>query len=76
MLRAMRARVGLLASPLFAATVAVLLLNDRVLKYAVPGLVTGKLSDVAGLAMVGIVAVAVCGRPAIALTVTAGAWIA
>ena len=75
MLRAMRARIGLLASPLFASTVAVLLLNDRVLKHAVPGLVTGKLSDIAGLAMVGILVVVISGRPAIALPVIAVAWI-
>lgn len=75
MLRAMRARIGLLASPLFASTVAVLLLNDRVLKHSMPGLVTGKLSDLAGLAMVGILLVVISGRPAIALPVTAVAWI-
>ena len=75
MLRAMRARVGLLASPVFAATIAMLLLNDRVLKHAMPGLVTGKLSDLAGLAMVGILLVVISGRPAIALSLTAAAWI-
>ena len=65
----------MLASPLFAATVAVLLLNDRVLKHAMPGLVTGKLSDLAGVAMVGILLVAISGRPAVALSLTAVAWI-
>ena len=69
-------RIGLLASPVFAATIAVLLLNDRVLKHSMPGLVTGKLSDLAGVAMVGILLVVIAGRPAIALTLTAVVWIA
>ncbi|MFT7870523.1 MULTISPECIES: hypothetical protein [Amycolatopsis] len=38
-----------LAHPLSVGATAVLLLNDHVLKPAWPGLVTGKLSDVAGL---------------------------
>ncbi len=38
-----------LAHPLTVGATAVLLLNDHVLKQAWPGLVTGKLSDVAGL---------------------------
>ena len=37
------------AHPLTVGATAVLLLNDHVLKPAWPGLVTGKLSDVAGL---------------------------
>jgi hypothetical protein len=39
-----------LLHPLALAAIGVLLLNDHVLKDAAPGLVTGKLSDVAGLA--------------------------
>jgi hypothetical protein len=39
----------LLTSPGFLAGLALLLLNDLVLKHAYPGLITGKLSDVAGL---------------------------
>jgi hypothetical protein len=39
-----------LLHPVALAAIAVLLLNDHVLKDAAPGLVTGKLSDVAGLA--------------------------
>ena len=39
-----------LLHPVALAAIAVLLLNDHVLKHAAPGLVTGKLSDVAGLA--------------------------
>jgi len=38
-----------LAHPLTIVAIAVLLLNDHVFKQAWPGLVTGKLSDVAGL---------------------------
>jgi hypothetical protein len=39
-----------LLHPVAIAAIGVLLLNDHVLKGAAPGLVTGKLSDVAGLA--------------------------
>lgn len=39
-----------LLHPLPLAAIAVLVLNDHLLKPAFPGLVTGKLSDVAGLA--------------------------
>lgn len=39
-----------LLHPVALAAIGVLLLNDHVLKDAAPGLITGKLSDVAGLA--------------------------
>ena len=39
-----------LLHPVALAAIGVLLLNDHVLKDAAPGLVTGKLSDIAGLA--------------------------
>jgi hypothetical protein len=42
-------RASLIARPLPVAAVAILALNDHVLKRAWPGFVTGKLSDVAGL---------------------------
>jgi hypothetical protein len=42
-------RADALLSPVALAGVALLLLNDHVLKHAYPGWVTGKLSDVAGL---------------------------
>ncbi|NNE12877.1 MAG: hypothetical protein HKN41_11615 [Ilumatobacter sp.] len=64
-------RWALLGSPLFAASIAVLLINDHVLKAAWPGLVTGKLSDVAGVVMVAIALTAVIGSARIALTTTA-----
>src|SRR5262245_37442149 len=41
-----------LIHPVSLAATALLLVNDHVLKAALPGLVTGKLSDVAGLVMV------------------------
>jgi hypothetical protein len=47
-----RVRCGLLLTPVFAVSVVVLAVNDRWLKAAWPGLVTGKLSDVAGVVMV------------------------
>jgi hypothetical protein len=36
----------LLASPVFAVSILLLIVNDHVLKAAWPGLVTGKLSDI------------------------------
>ena len=49
----MRERIGTslraLASPVSVVGLQVLVLNDHVLKQAWPGVVTGKLSDVAGL---------------------------
>jgi hypothetical protein len=41
--------VRVLASPVFVLALVMLILNDHVLKQAWPGLVTGKLSDFAGL---------------------------
>ena len=60
----------LIATPLFACSIGVLVLNDHVLKAAWPGLVTGKLSDVAGVVMVAIVLAAVLRRPAAAFSLT------
>lgn len=62
---------ALLASPVFAACIGLLLLNDRVLKAAWPGLVTGKLSDIAGVAMVAIVIAAIARRVDVAIAATA-----
>src|ERR1043165_5467864 len=39
----------LLTSPLYVFAVVTLVLNDFVLKHSWPGVITGKLSDVAGL---------------------------
>ena len=57
----MRARVTLLTSPVFAGLVLVLVVEDRVGKVTWPGLVTGKLSDVAGVAVVAILAMVLTG---------------
>lgn len=40
----------LLAHPLALAALVLVIINDRLLKHAVPGIITGKLSDFAGLA--------------------------
>ncbi|RQP26246.1 hypothetical protein [Piscinibacter terrae] len=42
----------------FLASLAVLMVNDLILKAAFPGWITGKLSDVAGIAMVGMLSTA------------------
>ena len=45
-----RVRGDLVLHPVALASLVVLLLNDHVLKAAAPGVVTGKLSDLAGMA--------------------------
>jgi hypothetical protein len=63
----------LLAHPLTTAAFAVLAINDHVLKSRFPGVVTGKLSDVAGLVGLTIVMGVVLARPrAAALVVSVG----
>ena len=54
-------RSAALADPRFIVAVAVLAVNDHVLKDRFPGLITGKLSDVAGVAMVATLAFALVG---------------
>ncbi|WP_336212526.1 sialidase family protein [Nonomuraea sp. LPB2021202275-12-8] len=55
-------------------SVAVLLLNDHLLKHAWPGLVTGKLSDVAGLVVAPpLLALLLCRRADLAATILTGA---
>ena len=46
-----RQHLAWLAHPVTVAALVVLLVNDHLLKYAYPGWVTGKLSDVAGLVL-------------------------
>lgn len=65
---------ALLASPVFAGSIAVLIINDHVLKSAWPGFVTGKLSDVAGCLMVAVVLTAVLRRAGAACVATAVAF--
>lgn len=72
----MRRRTELLIHPVFTGAVALLALNDQVLKASFPGLVTGKLSDVAGVVMVAVVAYVVSGHRRAALAVTAAAFVA
>lgn len=55
-------RAGWLARPWFFAAVALLALNDHVFKAAWPGWMTGKLSDFAGLVVVGTLASVLIGR--------------
>lgn len=50
-----------LLHPAFVAAVAVLLVNDHVLKAAALGLVTGKLSDIAGLVVLPVLVCALLG---------------
>jgi hypothetical protein len=48
---------SLLLDPFFQLALLLLALNDHVLKSAAPGLITGKLSDMAGLALAPLLAV-------------------
>jgi hypothetical protein len=55
-----------MTSPVFVAALVVLVVNDHLLKGLWPSLITGKLSDVAGLVIVAIVLSVIVGRrPAI-----------
>ena len=56
---------------MFIGAIALLLLNDHVLKAAWPGLVTGKLSDIAGVAMIAILGAAFTGRATLSCAATA-----
>lgn len=56
-------RFDLLVSPVLVFSAAVLVVNDHVLKARWPGSATGKLSDVAGVAMIAIAAAALSARP-------------
>jgi hypothetical protein len=71
-----RPRFAIVASPGFIAAVLVLLANDHVLKSAFPGVLTGKLSDVSGLFVVGALTVAlVPSRPTLGLGAIATAFV-
>lgn len=70
-----RASQVVLAWP-FLVSLAVLLLNDCILKYEYPGWLTGKLSDFAGLFLVGgLVVIAAPRRPAWVLLVLAAMFV-
>ncbi len=64
-----------LSHPAFLACLALLLVNDHVLKARHPGLVTGKLSDFAGPVVVAVLAAVFVGRGA-AVTLTAAGFVA
>jgi hypothetical protein len=71
-----RPRFAIATSPGFIAAVLLLLANDHVLKAAFPGIVTGKLSDVSGLFLLGTLAVALApGRVGAALSIVAAAFV-
>ena len=57
----MRWRLALLGDPRFTGAVALLAANDHAFKEWWPGLVTGKLSDVAGVAVVAVVVSVLAG---------------
>lgn len=59
-----------LSHPAFTGSLAVLVLNDHVLKHRWPGLVTGKLSDVAGVFVVAVLLAALTRRPRMSLVAT------
>lgn len=56
-------KTGILVSAPFCAAVALLLLNDFVLKSVAPGLITGKLSDFAGLFALGLFLLVILPAP-------------
>jgi hypothetical protein len=67
-------RWRLLTHPLFTGAVALLAVNDHVLKARWPGLITGKLSDIAGVIMIAIACTAISGRSTLSTRVTALAF--
>ncbi|TKK87760.1 hypothetical protein FDA94_16415 [Herbidospora galbida] len=80
-------RASWLGHPLTVLALVVLVVNDHLLKYTWPGLVTGKLSDVAGLILLPAVLDLALRRPAVSIAVTGagfalvkatatGAWLA
>jgi hypothetical protein len=71
----MRRRLGIVTTPMFTGSVAVLALNDHVFKATWPGLITGKLSDFAGVVVVAIVLSVIVGRAA-AVGLTAVGFVA
>ena len=65
----------MLSDPRFAAAVAVLAVNDHLLKGVAPGWLSGKVSDVAGVFVVAVLA-AVVVRAGPAVVVTAAGFTA
>lgn len=69
-------RLRLIIHPLTVASLVVLVVNDHLLKQRWPGVVTGKLSDVAGVFMVGALVVAITGSVRWGTSLTALAFAA
>lgn len=71
-------RLDLLARPATLAALALLVVNDHVLKAAFGGVVTGKLSDFAGLYLFAVFCIALSRAPAPGRTcaLMAAAWVA
>ena len=67
----MRARVALLASPVFVGAVVLLAANDQLLKEHHPGWLTGKLSDFAGLLVVVVLLTVVTGNRSVSVVLGA-----
>jgi hypothetical protein len=67
---------GLITRPLFSGSVFVLALNDQILKARWPGFITGKLSDVAGVVMVAMLAGALTRSTRLGAAVTTVAFAA
>lgn len=72
----MRARIALLGHPLFTGAVALLAVNDHLLKGLPPGWFTGKASDFAGVFIVAVLAAVVIGHARPALLVTGASFVA
>jgi hypothetical protein len=67
-------RWRLLTHPVFTGSVALLAVNDHVLKARWPGLITGKLSDIAGVVMIALACTAITGRATLSIRFTAVAF--
>jgi hypothetical protein len=67
-------RWRLLTHPIFTGAVALLAVNDHVLKARWPGPITGKLSDLAGVVMIALACTAITGRTNFSIRLTAAAF--
>lgn len=70
----MKTRTNTLSHPLFLTTLALLLLNDFMLKPVFPGAVTGKLSDVAGVFAFTVFGLALFPRQRIPVALGSVVW--
>ncbi|MDQ3176342.1 MAG: hypothetical protein M3Q72_02190 [Actinomycetota bacterium] len=71
----MRSRSAFLIHPVFTGALALLLINDQLLKHRYSGVVTGKLSDVAGVVLIA-VALSVVGGWRFGVAATAVGFVA